>query len=81
LTTSACAPFRRARVVENIKLDAAERQRVIDGIASNLTESYVYPEVGQKMIDAVRAHQKSGDYDKIVDGDAFAFSSPPTCST
>jgi len=60
-------------VVENIKLDAAERQRVIDGIASNLTEYYVYPEVGQKMIDAVRAHQKNGDYDQIVDGDAFAF--------
>jgi hypothetical protein len=60
-------------VVENIKIDAAERQRVIDGIASNLTEYYVYPEVGQKMIDAVRAHQKNGDYDRIVDGDAFAF--------
>ena len=60
-------------VVENIKIDAAERQLVIDGIASNLTESYVYPEVAQKMIDAVRAHQKSGDYDRIVDGDAFSF--------
>jgi hypothetical protein len=59
-------------VIENIKLDAAERQRVIDGITSNLTEYYVYPEVGQKMIDAVRAHQKNGDYDRIVDGDAFA---------
>jgi len=60
-------------VVENIKIDAAERQHVIDSIASNLTEYYVYPEVGQKMIDAVRAHLKAGDYDRIVDGDAFAF--------
>jgi len=60
-------------VVENIKIDADERRHVIDGIASNLTEYYVYPEVGQKMIDAVRAHQKAGDYDRIIDGDAFAF--------
>jgi hypothetical protein len=60
-------------VVENIKIDAAERQFVIDGIASKLTEFYVYPDVGQKMIDAVRAHQKNGDYDRIVDGDALAF--------
>jgi hypothetical protein len=59
-------------VVEDVKLDAALRQRVVDGIASRLTESYVYPDVGQKMIDAVHAHLKAGDYDKIVDGDAFA---------
>jgi hypothetical protein len=59
-------------VVEDVKLDAAMRQRVIDGIAAQLTESYVYPDIGQKMIDAVRAHLKAGDYDKIVDGDAYA---------
>jgi hypothetical protein len=58
--------------VENVKLDAALRQTTIDGIASNLKEYYVYPEVAQKMEDALRAHQKSGDYDKVVDGDAFA---------
>jgi hypothetical protein len=59
-------------VVEDVKLDAAARQRVVDGIASMLTEYYVYPEIGQKMIDAVRAHLKAGKYDKIVDGDGFA---------
>ena len=59
-------------VVENIKLDAAERQRVIDGVANNLIEFYVYPDLAQKMADAVRASQKSGDYDAIADPDAFA---------
>ena len=59
-------------VVEEVKLDAAMRQRVINGIAAKLTESYVYPDIGQKMIDAVRAHLKAGHYDKIIDGDAFA---------
>jgi hypothetical protein len=59
-------------VVENIKVDAAERQRVIDGIVKNLNEFYVYPDLAQKMADAVRASQKGGDYDAITDPDAFA---------
>ncbi|MGD0891405.1 MAG: S41 family peptidase [Terracidiphilus sp.] len=59
-------------VVEDVKLDAAARKRVIDGIADDITEYYVYPEIGQKMIDAVRAHLKAGDYDNIIDGDSFA---------
>ena len=59
-------------VEENIKLDAAERQRVIDGIAASLKENYVYPETAQKMSDALRGRQKKGDFDAITDGDAFA---------
>jgi len=59
-------------VVEDVKLDAAARQRVVDGVAAKLDEFYIYPEVGQKMTDAVRAHLKAGDYDTIIDGDAFA---------
>ena len=59
-------------VVENIKVDAAERQRVIDGVVKNLNEFYVYPDLAQKMADAVRASQKGGDYDAITDPDAFA---------
>ena len=59
-------------VVENVTLDTAGRQRVIDGVAKNLKESYVYPDLAQKMEDAVRANQKRGDYDAITDPDAFA---------
>jgi hypothetical protein len=59
-------------VVENIKVDAAERQRVIDGVAKNLKETYVYPDLAQKMEDAIRANQKRGEYDAISDPDAFA---------
>ena len=59
-------------VVENVVLDASARQRVIDGIAALLKEFYIYLDGAQKMTDAIRAHQKAGDYDKIVDGDAFA---------
>ena len=59
-------------VVENVVLDAAARQRVIDSIAALLKEYYIYPDGAQKMTDAVQAHLKAGDYSKIVDGDAFA---------
>lgn len=59
-------------VVENIKLDAAERKKVLDGIASNLKEYYVYPDSAQKMSDALAEHQKQGDYDAVTEGDSFA---------
>src|SRR6266567_6129562 len=59
-------------VVETVTLDTAGRQRVIDGVTKNLKESYVYPDLAQKMEDAVRANQKRGDYDAITDPDAFA---------
>ena len=58
--------------IEEVKLDAAERQRVIDGIVADLKQYYVYPDGAQKMIDALEAHAKRGDFDKIVDGDSFA---------
>jgi hypothetical protein len=59
-------------VVENIKLDAAARQRVLDGIESNLKESYVYPETVQKMDEDLRGRQKRAEFDAVTDGDVFA---------
>jgi retinol-binding protein 3 len=56
----------------NFKIDAATRGKVIDGAVTALNESYVFPETAKKMEDAVRAHQKKGDYDSITDGDDFA---------
>jgi retinol-binding protein 3 len=56
----------------NFKIDAATRNRVIDGAISNLNESYVFPETAKKMEDAVRARQKKGEYDSVTDGDDFA---------
>jgi len=59
-------------VLEDITLDATERQRVIDGVFKNLDDYYVYPDVAKKMEDAVRDHQKRGDYDSITNGSVFA---------
>jgi hypothetical protein len=54
------------------KIDAAGRTKVIDGAIVALNETYVFPETAKKMEDALRAHQKKGDYDSIADGDDFA---------
>jgi retinol-binding protein 3 len=57
---------------EDITLDAARRKSVIDGAIAQLNEYYIYPDGARKMADAVLAHEKAGDYDKITDGSAFA---------
>ncbi|MGA2132812.1 MAG: S41 family peptidase [Bryobacteraceae bacterium] len=56
----------------HMKIDAAARARVIDGAIANLNEFYVFPETAKKMEDALRAHQKEGDYNAAEDGEVFA---------
>lgn len=56
----------------DIKVDAATRQRVIDGAIQMLDEYYVYPGLAKKMDEALRTHQQKGDYDSITDAEAFA---------
>lgn len=57
---------------EDITLDATRRKSVIDGAIAQLKEYYIYADGAQKMGDAVLAHEKAGDYDKITDGSVFA---------
>ena len=56
----------------NVVVNAALRQKVVEGIASNLNEFYVDGLLAKQMGDAITAHLRSGDYDKITDGDEFA---------
>ncbi len=67
----AAIPMTRAAVA-NSNLDAAERQRVVEGAIANLKKFYIYPDVAQKTADALLAHEKSGQYDAVTDGDGFA---------
>lgn len=53
-------------------LDAAERHRVIEAAIASLKQHYVDPEVARKMADALVAHEKNGDDDRVADGGAFA---------
>jgi len=59
-------------VPENVKMDVAERKKVIDGVNIELKEYYVEPVAAQQMADALKMHEITGDYDEISDGDAFA---------
>jgi retinol-binding protein 3 len=57
---------------ESVTLDSAYRRRIINRIATQLKEGYVYPETADKMVAAIRAHEKQGDYDVVTDGETFA---------
>src|ERR1700723_1784593 len=54
------------------KLDAAERQRVIDRALANLKRYYFDRDVAQKTVDALLAHEKNGDDDAATQGEEFA---------
>ena len=56
----------------NPKIDAATRDRVIDGAIANLNEFYVFPETAKKMEEALQGRRKKGEYDAANDGEAFA---------
>lgn len=58
--------------IENVTLDATMRKKVIDGVAENLTESYIDADLAKQMVDAMRMHASKGEYDSITDGDVFA---------
>jgi hypothetical protein len=57
---------------EEVKLDAAERERIVDAASSKLNEYYVYAETAKKMTAALKKHVKDGDYNEITEGDVFA---------
>jgi Peptidase family S41 len=54
------------------KLDATEKQRVVEAAIKNLKAHYFDPDVAQKMADALLAREKSGDDAAATDGSAFA---------
>lgn len=57
---------------EQFKLDTAERQRVVAAAVAILRKDYIDRGSGQKMADALLAHEKRGDYDAVADGEVIA---------
>jgi hypothetical protein len=53
-------------------IDAQTRDRVIDHAIAQLQDSYVSAELARQMGEALRRHQKHGDYNAITQGDEFA---------
>ncbi|MEC5162893.1 MULTISPECIES: hypothetical protein [unclassified Janthinobacterium] len=70
LIVLACAASRPVAAAPSV--DAQQRAEVIDILSRELLAQYIYPANAQLAIDAVRAHQRNGDYDASGDGDAFA---------
>lgn len=54
------------------KLDAAERDRVVEAAATNLKEHYFDRGAAQRMGEALISHEKNGDDNATTDGTAFA---------
>lgn len=61
-----------SRQPQDVPLDAATRVQVIEGALNALHENYVFPDVAQKMEQAVRARQQRGEYDRITSGRQLA---------
>ena len=53
-------------------LDAATRQRVIDGVIEQLENAYIFFDVAEKMAAAIRERAARNEYDAITDSRAFA---------
>jgi len=54
------------------KVDAATRQRVIDGVLQRIEQGYVYPDKGAEMVKSVRSLARRGAYDSITGATALA---------
>jgi hypothetical protein len=49
-----------------VTVDEVKRRRLLDGIARELEAHYVHPEVGKRMIAAIREQSAKGQYDAIT---------------
>jgi hypothetical protein len=58
--------------VASLRIDAAERARVVEGAAALLDSFYVFPDVAKRMGDSARARLARGAYDGYDSGPTFA---------
>jgi pimeloyl-ACP methyl ester carboxylesterase len=58
--------------VDSLRIDAADRARVIAGAAAQLDSFYVFPAVAAQIGDSLRARVARGAYDAYEDGFTFA---------
>ena len=58
--------------VEDVKLDASSRRRLIDALIAILKQYYIDADIARKMADALLAHEKSGEDDAVTTGESFA---------
>jgi hypothetical protein len=61
-----------AREQPDMKIDAAARTEVIEGVVKMVTEKYVFPDVAEKMAKAIRERMGQKEYDTVSSAQAFA---------
>jgi peptidase S41-like protein len=47
-------------------IDAATRSQVITAVLEVVEKRYVFPEVASKMVESIRAHERTGDYSQVT---------------
>jgi hypothetical protein len=53
-------------------VDAATRKQVIEALAKNLEERYVFPDIAKQMSTDMRERMQKGEYDQVTSASAFA---------
>jgi hypothetical protein len=62
----------RVPLADDAKLDAAERRRVVEGVIRDVREHYFDKDVAERVVDALAAHERSGEYHALGEAEAFA---------
>ncbi len=72
LITSAFAHARPQETQDDLPIDKSTRTSVIDAVARYAESNYVFPDRAKEIAQALRRHQKNGDYNDIATGNALA---------
>src|SRR5688572_13265312 len=62
----------QAQTNSSAPLDGPARAEIVEALAQKLASSYVVPEAGEKMADAVRSKLAGGGYDRILTPEELA---------
>jgi hypothetical protein len=74
VTSFSIRPLPPGAIVDDITLDAAERERVLRGTAAAIKEDYLDPTVAAEMAAALLKDERRRDIEAELDGGVFAFS-------
>ncbi len=72
LNTSSGLAQNQAEQPPDLTIDASVRTEVIEAILKRLNDSYVFPEMAQKMETAIRARVQNKEYDRVTSAAEFA---------
>ena len=64
--------FASGASAQSTTIDAAERAAALEGVAREIEQGYVFPQVGRQMANAIRARAKRGEYNAVKDGNELA---------